>query len=223
MENIGTKNKDWVEKNTMACPKCGFRYEKSEGCNHMICYKCQPPIHFCYLCGTILDPRNPFGHFNNPNSECNQKLYYKKDKSSLHSESSNNESFDSSEAVSNYEQNSYENYTNYAESYYPEAGESKVEDYMENPSISKEKSEEIVYGDNEVFEEMQSGSSSEKTIPINKEIGINKPSEEEKIISISKIKRPPKPYTDINEKRMEYYIKYVKKEPKEKPENKDNS
>lgn len=35
-----------------ACPSCGTRYIKVEGCNHMICPRCN--TEFCYLCGEII-------------------------------------------------------------------------------------------------------------------------------------------------------------------------
>lgn len=43
-------NKDWFDKFTRACPGCQTRVNKSAGCNHMTCSKCQ--AHFCYRCGT---------------------------------------------------------------------------------------------------------------------------------------------------------------------------
>ncbi len=62
LSRVSKRDRNWIEKNTVGCPKCGFCYEKSEGCNHMICSKCQPPVHFCYLCGSGLDPRKYFLH-----------------------------------------------------------------------------------------------------------------------------------------------------------------
>ena len=51
------KNEDakWVLNNTKNCPKCNQLYEKSEGCNHMVCIKCRPEVHFCFICGLVLD------------------------------------------------------------------------------------------------------------------------------------------------------------------------
>jgi len=77
---MNVKDRKWIKKNTIGCPTCGYKYEKSEGCNHMICYKCRPFTHFCYLCGSQLNLQNPFEHYNNPNSPCNNRLYYKKSK-----------------------------------------------------------------------------------------------------------------------------------------------
>lgn len=55
LKNLDINNRKWVIKNTTNCPKCNQIYEKSLGCNHMICKKCIPEIHFCYICGRILD------------------------------------------------------------------------------------------------------------------------------------------------------------------------
>ena len=42
-------NKQWMESETRACSGCGVRVQKSFGCNHMTCGRCQ--AHFCYRCG----------------------------------------------------------------------------------------------------------------------------------------------------------------------------
>ena len=44
------ENKRWLESRTRACSGCGVRVEKSHGCNHMTCGRCQ--THFCYRCGS---------------------------------------------------------------------------------------------------------------------------------------------------------------------------
>jgi len=41
------------QKNFKKCPQCHFWIEKSEGCNHMKCSRCQTP--FCYRCGLKRD------------------------------------------------------------------------------------------------------------------------------------------------------------------------
>lgn len=56
-------------KNVKKCPKCGFHIEKTEGCNHMSCTRCQHQ--FCWLCGGIYYE----GHFENPLSPCFDKMY----------------------------------------------------------------------------------------------------------------------------------------------------
>ena len=55
MKNLDKDIRKWVIKNTNNCPICNEIYEKSLGCNHMVCKKCLPEIHFCYICGEILD------------------------------------------------------------------------------------------------------------------------------------------------------------------------
>lgn len=44
---------DWILRNTKRCPKCHAQIEKAEGCNHMICYRCQNQ--FCWMCGLEWD------------------------------------------------------------------------------------------------------------------------------------------------------------------------
>ncbi|ORY23205.1 hypothetical protein BCR39DRAFT_362763 [Naematelia encephala] len=44
------ENKKWLESRTRACAGCGVRVEKSHGCNHMTCGRCN--AHFCYRCGS---------------------------------------------------------------------------------------------------------------------------------------------------------------------------
>ncbi|CAG8563481.1 4998_t:CDS:2 [Funneliformis mosseae] len=63
----------WKKSNTQNCPQCETAIEKSMGCNHMLCTRCQ--THFCYLCGNWIDPKEPYRHFNNANTSCNQRLF----------------------------------------------------------------------------------------------------------------------------------------------------
>jgi len=87
-------NQEWIEKSTMACPKCHVHVEKSMGCNHvsgsashpsgvvvicsfggalqMTCSKCKQ--HFCYRCGSKLEAGNPYAHFSKP-GRCYHKLF----------------------------------------------------------------------------------------------------------------------------------------------------
>lgn len=44
---------DWILRNTKRCPKCHALIEKAEGCNHMVCYRCQNE--FCWMCGLEWD------------------------------------------------------------------------------------------------------------------------------------------------------------------------
>ncbi|WVQ82772.1 hypothetical protein IAT38_004904 [Cryptococcus sp. DSM 104549] len=66
-------NKKWLEASTSACPGCGVRVEKSHGCNHMTCGRCQ--AHFCYRCGESIRPTDPYRHFNTPGKPCYMKLF----------------------------------------------------------------------------------------------------------------------------------------------------
>ncbi|KAL0950896.1 hypothetical protein HGRIS_007655 [Hohenbuehelia grisea] len=66
-------NKKWLDASTMACPGCSVNVEKSLGCNHMTCAKCKQ--HFCYRCGTKLNPSNPYSHFSISGQRCFNKLF----------------------------------------------------------------------------------------------------------------------------------------------------
>ncbi|GBB93985.1 hypothetical protein RclHR1_02270009 [Rhizophagus clarus] len=63
----------WIKSNAQKCPQCETAIEKSMGCNHMLCTRCK--THFCYLCGSWIDPEEPYNHFNASNSSCNQRLF----------------------------------------------------------------------------------------------------------------------------------------------------
>lgn len=39
---------NWIQANTLACPKCDAAIEKNGGCNHMVCGKCKHD--FCWIC-----------------------------------------------------------------------------------------------------------------------------------------------------------------------------
>ena len=56
LNKFSEEDQKWLRKNTINCVKCNFVYEKSEGCNHMICKKCKPEVHFCFLCGKEIQP-----------------------------------------------------------------------------------------------------------------------------------------------------------------------
>ncbi|WVQ62143.1 uncharacterized protein L199_000281 [Kwoniella botswanensis] len=66
-------NKSWLENKTSPCSGCGVRVEKSHGCNHMTCGRCN--AHFCYRCGGSINPKDPYKHFNTPGRSCYQKLF----------------------------------------------------------------------------------------------------------------------------------------------------
>ncbi|KAI0166706.1 RWD domain-containing protein [Hypoxylon sp. FL1284] len=48
---------DYLKFHTTPCPTCAAPCQKTHGCNHMRCFRCQ--THFCYLCSAWLDPSNP--------------------------------------------------------------------------------------------------------------------------------------------------------------------
>jgi hypothetical protein len=53
---------------------CYVHPQKSGGCNKMVCCKCN--TFFCWLCMECLNPKDPYPHFSNPASECNNRLFY---------------------------------------------------------------------------------------------------------------------------------------------------
>ncbi|RAL08335.1 RBR-type E3 ubiquitin transferase [Aspergillus homomorphus CBS 101889] len=64
---------EYLRRYTSACPTCSAPCQKKMGCNHMICFKCD--THFCYLCSCWLFEENPYRHFNDPESQCYQRLW----------------------------------------------------------------------------------------------------------------------------------------------------
>lgn len=64
---------EYIELHTTPCPTCAAPVQKTHGCNHMICYRCQS--HFCYLCSAWLDAGNPYRHFNEVTTGCFQRLW----------------------------------------------------------------------------------------------------------------------------------------------------
>ncbi|CRJ85331.1 hypothetical protein BN1708_016999, partial [Verticillium longisporum] len=53
---------DYLKLHSTPCPTCAAPAQKTHGCNHMICFRCNS--HFCYLCSAWLDPAKPYQHFN---------------------------------------------------------------------------------------------------------------------------------------------------------------
>ncbi|KAH6892125.1 RWD domain-containing protein [Thelonectria olida] len=53
---------EYLQLHTSPCPTCAAPAQKTHGCNHMICSRCD--THFCYLCSAWLDPANPYRHYN---------------------------------------------------------------------------------------------------------------------------------------------------------------
>ena len=65
-------SEDYMKLHTTPCPTCDARVQKTQGCNHMICFKCNS--HFCYLCSAWLEPSNPYIHFNS-RGPCYMRLW----------------------------------------------------------------------------------------------------------------------------------------------------
>lgn len=69
MELVSTfQSEQWMMQNSKKCPCCRVNIEKNDGCNKIICRKCQ--AHFCWLCLTRLPSLNPYSHFQDPTSQC---------------------------------------------------------------------------------------------------------------------------------------------------------
>ncbi|KAI9880390.1 MAG: translation termination inhibitor protein itt1 [Pleopsidium flavum] len=66
-------SEDYMKLHTSPCPTCMAPCQKTMGCNHMICFKCN--THFCYLCSAWLDTNNPYKHFNDVKSSCFMRLW----------------------------------------------------------------------------------------------------------------------------------------------------
>ncbi|KAK5993278.1 E3 ubiquitin-protein ligase itt1-like protein [Cladobotryum mycophilum] len=68
---------EYLKLHTSPCPTCNAPAQKTHGCNHMICSRCD--THFCYLCSAWLDPANPYQHYNQqPNGKvtsCYMRLW----------------------------------------------------------------------------------------------------------------------------------------------------
>lgn len=66
-------SEDYMKLHTQPCPTCDARAQKTHGCNHMICFKCN--THYCYLCGAYLEKQNPYQHYNTIKSGCYMRLW----------------------------------------------------------------------------------------------------------------------------------------------------
>ena len=66
-------SEDYMKLHTQPCPTCDARAQKTHGCNHMICFKCD--THFCYLCGAYLERDNPYQHYNSKEKGCFMRLW----------------------------------------------------------------------------------------------------------------------------------------------------
>ncbi|KAL8686795.1 MAG: hypothetical protein Q9218_006859 [Villophora microphyllina] len=66
-------SEEYIKLHTSPCPTCNAKCQKTHGCNHMICFKCN--THFCYLCSSWLDPGNPYQHYNTQKNACYMRLW----------------------------------------------------------------------------------------------------------------------------------------------------
>jgi E3 ubiquitin-protein ligase RNF14 len=64
---------EYLKLHTTPCPTCAAPAQKTHGCNHMICPKCNS--HFCYLCSAWLEPANPYKHYNLETTGCFMRLW----------------------------------------------------------------------------------------------------------------------------------------------------
>lgn len=64
---------EYLKLHSTPCPTCASRAQKTHGCNHMICFKCNS--HFCYLCSAWLEAGNPYKHYNEDRTMCYMKLW----------------------------------------------------------------------------------------------------------------------------------------------------
>ncbi|XP_072040514.1 E3 ubiquitin-protein ligase RNF14-like isoform X2 [Amphiura filiformis] len=64
---------EWMKRFSKKCPSCGASIEKIDGCNKMTCFKCH--TYFCWICLTVVNKANPYGHFNQPGSPCFNLLF----------------------------------------------------------------------------------------------------------------------------------------------------
>lgn len=62
-----------IQESTVKCPKCQRCIEKTDGCNKMTCSQCN--TFFCWMCGVMLDRKNPYGHYGDKESKCYNKLF----------------------------------------------------------------------------------------------------------------------------------------------------
>ncbi|XP_054267521.1 E3 ubiquitin-protein ligase RNF14 [Macrosteles quadrilineatus] len=63
----------WMSQNSKKCPCCNINIEKNDGCNKMICRKCN--TNFCWLCLARVSSLNPYLHYQDPKSKCFNLLF----------------------------------------------------------------------------------------------------------------------------------------------------
>ncbi|KAK3099874.1 hypothetical protein FSP39_011069 [Pinctada imbricata] len=64
---------EWLAEYSKSCPGCGAHIQKIDGCNKMTCMKCRS--YFCWICNQELSRNNPYKHYNDPNSSCQNRLF----------------------------------------------------------------------------------------------------------------------------------------------------
>merc|ERR1712062_467806 len=62
-----------INETTINCPTCNTGIEKIDGCNKMTCTKCR--TYFCFICGEICNPSDPYAHYRNTKSKCYGQLF----------------------------------------------------------------------------------------------------------------------------------------------------
>ncbi|XP_055778659.1 E3 ubiquitin-protein ligase RNF14-like isoform X3 [Salvelinus fontinalis] len=63
----------WKGQNSKECPSCRANIQKNGGCNKMACFTCGQ--YFCWVCLSILDKKNPYKHYESPNTACNNATF----------------------------------------------------------------------------------------------------------------------------------------------------
>lgn len=63
----------WIDKHSRKCPACSSNIQKIDGCNKMTCGKCH--AYFCWICMKVLSKMNPYEHFKDFNSPCQNLLF----------------------------------------------------------------------------------------------------------------------------------------------------
>ncbi|XP_046674597.1 LOW QUALITY PROTEIN: E3 ubiquitin-protein ligase RNF14-like, partial [Homalodisca vitripennis] len=67
------QTEEWMSENSKKCPCCNVNIEKNDGCNKMICRKCN--ANFCWMCLKRLSSLNPYLHYQDPKSRCFKLLF----------------------------------------------------------------------------------------------------------------------------------------------------
>ncbi|XP_048016457.1 E3 ubiquitin-protein ligase RNF14-like [Megalobrama amblycephala] len=66
---------DWLKDNSKQCPSCGINIQKTMGCNKMTCSSCKQ--YFCWICLAVLSMRDPYSHYRDSSSPCNDQAHSK--------------------------------------------------------------------------------------------------------------------------------------------------